>query len=188
MATMSNVIIKSKSRPTELDLSNIKNNSELYLESSSGCFSKDSFIDIIESIDEAVHSKLYDYERIQLIATKSAIEMHNQWRKVYIQQYGNIPRIKKLKDGMDFDINVEGDLLNPEFLEFNYNMALFVATYMIFYKYPCIETTAAVIHNKWLQMSPWARGGNLDILYSLLPDIEKEKDRDIYRIVNSFNN
>ena len=76
--------------------------------------------------------------------------------------------------------------MDQEFLEFNYNMALFVATYIMFYKYSCVETTAAVIHSKWLQMSPWARGSNLDIAYILLPEIEKEKDRDIYHIVKSI--
>jgi hypothetical protein len=145
-----------------------------------------SFIDIIHNIDEAVESKLFNYEKMQIIANKSAIKMHNQWRQIYIQQNGNIPRIKKTKNGIEVDINVDGYQLNPEFLEFNNHMALFVATYMHFYTYKDIEEVSAVIHSKWLMMSPWAKGGNLDVPYELLPEIEKEKDRDIFRIVNTF--
>jgi hypothetical protein len=51
------------------------------------------------------------------------------------------------------------------------------------YHYKQIEEISSIIHLKWLMMSPWAKGGNLDVPYNSLPEIEKEKDRDLYRIV-----
>lgn len=141
---------------------------------------------IIQNIDEVIESRLCNYHRSQSIATKSAIDMHNQWRKVYIQQNGDVPRIKKTKDGLEVDINVDGNQLNPEFLEFNYNIALFVSTCINFYPHKPIEEMSSIIHRKWLKMSPWAKGGPLDVPYESLPEIEKEKDRDIYRIVSNY--
>ena len=65
-------------------------------------------------------------------------------------------------------------------------MAIFVATCIIFYPCKTIEEISSIIHRKWLMMSPWAKGSTLDVPYSLLPEIEKEKDRDIFRIVSGF--
>ena len=65
-------------------------------------------------------------------------------------------------------------------------MALFVATYMILYPYKDIDEVSAVIHSKWLIMNSWAKNGPLDVSYILLPEIEKEKDRDIFRIVSNY--
>jgi hypothetical protein len=142
--------------------------------------------DIINNIDTAMDTHMFSHARMESIATKSAIKMHNQWRRVYIQQNGDVPRIKKTKDGIEVDINVEGDKLQSEFLEFNYTMALFVANCILFYGYMTIEKASAIIHSKWLKMSPWAKDGPLDIPYESLPEIEKEKDRDIFYIVSSF--
>ncbi len=142
----------------------------------------------INNIDEVNEHKLCGYEKSSIIARKSAIEMHNKWRETFISQNGNIPRIKKNNAGIDVDINVIGELLDLEFLEFNYNIALFVASYIKFYKLSSIEECASVIHRKWLMMSPWAKNGSLDISYDLLPEIEKQKDRDIYIIVSKYIN
>ncbi len=140
-------------------------------------------LDKIKTVDQFISVKLCDFNRAHNIALECAVEMHNQWRKTYIEQYGNLPRIKKNQNGIDVDINVDRSILDSEFLEFNYNMALFVASYIIIYKYTHIEETASIIHTKWLIMSPWAKDGPLDVSYEQLPESEKQKDRDIYNMV-----
>ncbi len=142
---------------------------------------------IVRNIDESIKHRMCSYNKTHLIATKCAIEFHNKWRKTYIQQNGNIPCIKKTKDGMEIDINVDGNILHPEFVEFNYNIAIFVATCIIFYPCKDIEETSSIIHRKWLIMSPWANGGPLDVSYTSLPEIEKETYRDIYRTVSNLS-
>jgi hypothetical protein len=175
------VSISVRSRPPPLVIS--KNERRLDIYETPSVDLEELENSIIRNIDASVASRMFDYKKTHAIATKSAIEMHNQWRSVYIQQNGNLPRIKKTKDGLEVDINVDGSLLNPEFLEFNYNMAIFVATCIMFYPCKTIEEISSIIHRKWLMMSPWAKGSTLDVPYSSLPEIEKEKDRDIFRIV-----
>lgn len=130
-----------------------------------------SFIDIIHNVDEAIESKLFNYEQMQLIANNSAIEMHIQWE--------NIPCIGKMDDIIDVI-----DFF--EFFNFYYNMALFVATYMQFYSYNDIDEISAVIHTKWLLMNISAKNGHMDVPYKLLSETNKEYIRNIFRIVNSF--
>ncbi len=141
---------------------------------------------IILNIDEVVKHRMCGYAKMNIIATKSAIEMHNQWRNVYIQQNGNVPCIKKNKEGKEVDINVDGDVLCSEFLEFNYNISIFVATCIKFYPYKHIEEISSIIHRKWLMMNPSANESAFNIPYTLLPEIEKNKKRNIFRIVSDF--
>jgi hypothetical protein len=143
-------------------------------------------IALIRNIDEAIESRLFNFICMQSIAKKSAIEMHNKWRNEHIQQNGDGPYIKKTKDGVEVDINVDGNQLESEFLEFNYNIAMFVATCINIYHLKNIEYNSTIIHRKLLMMNPLAKGGPLDVPYAKLPEIDKEKNRDIYWIVHNY--
>jgi hypothetical protein len=150
------------------------------------CNNEEIETSIIRNVDDAINHCMCSYAKMHIIATKSAIEMHNQWRKVYIQQNGNIPCIKKTKEGNDVDINVDGNLICYEFLEFNYNINIFVATCIHFYPCKSIEDVSSIIHRKWLMMNPSAIDGPLDVPYNSLPEIEKDKKRNIFRTVSEF--
>jgi hypothetical protein len=146
---------KPLARPPPLDISSL--NHEFFTNNSPYYNNEEIESSIIINIDESIKYRMCNYEKTHIIATKSAIEMHNQ----------------------NCDIH-------PEFLEFNYNLALFVATCIHFYPCKTIEEIASIIHRKWLIMSPLAHGGPLNIPYVSLPEIEKEKNRNIFRIVSKF--
>ena len=151
-------------------------------------FEKYSEFDKIRNIDAAVSVKMFDYDRACNVARESAIEMHNQWRKTFIKFFGNVSWLKKNKEGVDVDINVDGKLLDLEFMEVDYNMALFTATYLIFYKYATSEECASIIHRKWIIINPQYKGGLLDVSYNSLPKNQKQKYMDIYNIVYGILN
>ena len=45
-----------------------------------------------------------------------------------------------------------------------------------------IEESSASIHSEWLKRNTYAKGGPLDVAYSKLPEVEKEKDRIIIKL------
>lgn len=48
-----------------------------------------------------------------------------------------------------------------------------------------IEAGSSVIHDKWLERNAWAKGGDLDKPYALLPEPEKQKDRNaLYQAIH----
>jgi hypothetical protein len=140
---------------------------------------------IIRNIDDTITWRMFKHKKMDAIAIKSSSEMHNQWRKVFIEQNGDVPCIKKTKDGIEVDINVDSSLLNAEFFKFNYNIAIFVAICINFYPCKTIEEVSSIIHKKLGMMTPGVKDSPLDISYISLPEIEKEKARVIFRIVSS---
>jgi hypothetical protein len=120
---------------------------------------------------------------LRTVASCSAIKMHNAWREIYIATKGNVPRIKTKADGTEVNINVPGEFLDPEFLAANVEMSFFVLGLIELYSKLDIEACSDIIHDKWLEMNAWAKGGPLDVPYESLPETEKEKDRDVYRTV-----
>jgi hypothetical protein len=45
-----------------------------------------------------------------------------------------------------------------------------------------IENASSIIHDEWLKRNTWSKGGELDVPYSKLPEIEKAKDREIIKL------
>jgi len=115
----------------------------------------------INAIDNAVNLKMFDYERACKIAASPIV--HNLWNKEYIDLSNDVECVHR-----------------PVMLEYNYDMVLFAATYIFFYKYALLEESASIFHRKWLSMYICFWEGPLDMDYDLLPENEKQKFRDIY--------
>jgi hypothetical protein len=115
----------------------------------------------INAIDNAVMLKMFDYERACKIAASPMVR--NIWNQEYIDLSNDVDCVRR-----------------PRFLEYNYDMTLFAATYIFFYKYALLEESASIFHRKWLSMYICEWEGPLDMDYDLLPENEKQKFRDIY--------
>jgi len=156
----------------------------------------------ITNIDSIISVKMFNYIHACNIALASAIEMHNQWRKRFIAEYGDVQFIIKNKAGVDINVNVDGKLLinvdtellidedgeitnevgepiDMEFLDFYYTISLFAATYLIIYKYAAKDDFISVIHKKWLIINPGGR-------HDLLPDIQKQTYHDMYQFIFNY--
>ena len=118
----------------------------------------------IDAIDNAVKLKMFDYERACKIAASPMVR--NIWNQEYIDLSNDVDCVHR-----------------PVFLEYNYDMALFAATYIFIYKYALLEESASIFHRKWLSMYICEWEGPLDMDYDLLPENEKQKFRDIYNIM-----
>lgn len=49
-----------------------------------------------------------------------------------------------------------------------------------------VEESSASIHAEWLKRNAWAKGGELDVPYSKLPEVEKAKDREIILLARAL--
>lgn len=112
------------------------------------------------------------------IAAKVAAELHEDWRKNYVLENGNIPRIKPANDGTDreIDINVPYEELTPHWQKENYEAACFVVKLILLDSDIDDDHLAFQVHNAWLNRNEWAKGGPLDVPYWDLPQEEKNKD------------
>ena len=131
--------------------------------------------------------------KFEKIVAKVAAELHEEWRKNYILENGNVPRIKPANDGTDreIDINVPYSQLTPHWQKENYEAACFVVKLLANYGDIDHNYLACQIHKAWLHRNPWAKGGKLDVDYWELPQEEKNKDllhiRIAKRIIKQHN-
>lgn len=116
--------------------------------------------------------------KFETIAAKVAAELHEDWRKTYMLEHGNVPHIRPANDGTgrDIDINVPYNQLTPHWKKENYEAACFVVKLVIIDGDIDDDHLAAQVHNAWLKRNKRAQGGNLDVPYWDLPQEEKEKD------------
>lgn len=115
------------------------------------------------------------------VIVESASEMHDSWRK----QWKKDPRNKsgndeRIKNGEN--INTEFKNLKNEKNTYE-NIASAVVAYDCVKRKMDLETASSVIHEKWISRnSSWASDEQKRD-YSELSEFEKEKDREVYRIV-----
>lgn len=118
------------------------------------------------------------FNKFEEITVKVASELHEDWRRNYMLEHGNVPRIKPANDGTDreIDINVPYEKLTPYWQRENHAAACFVVKLIMIDGDIDDDHLAYQVHNAWLQRNEWAKGGNLDIPYWDLPQEEKDKD------------
>lgn len=108
---------------------------------------------------------------------KFASDAHEDWRKGYQADKGNVPRIKKNSDGTEGDINVPFKDLHPDWKK--ENLAAGGAAFDAVKKHPNDREAAAEhVHNEWMKRNPkgdW--NAHQHVPYSKLPEDEKDKDR-----------
>lgn len=130
---------------------------------------------------------------------KLASKLHDIWREPRKKSDGTYePRIKDTKDEKwikannkkQVDIaNTNYENLPEDWKKENRDSAL-VATNIVFKAVAnktnmdekFVEEASASIHVEWLKRNTWAKGGELDIPYSKLPEVEKAKDRNIIKL------
>ena len=130
-----------------------------------------------------------------------ATRFHEIWRegrKTYNGSYE--PKWKKIRKDLNFiesaipsktvrisEEGVEVDIANTDFMDlpFDYQEENLLAAEVVvnllknkkaltIYE---IEQFSSVVHDEWLKRNTWAKGGNLDAPYNMLPEEEKAKDR-----------
>ncbi|MFN8578764.1 MAG: hypothetical protein U0354_18195 [Candidatus Sericytochromatia bacterium] len=130
---------------------------------------------------------------------KLASKLHDIWREPRKKSDGSYePRLKDTKDEkwikshnkQQVDIaNTNYENLPEDWKKENRESAL-VATNIVFkavanktnMDYKFIEESSASIHSEWLKRNTWAKGGELDVPYSKLIEVEKAKDRNIIKL------
>ena len=142
-------------------------------------------------------SRLDKKEEIIALASR----LHEDWRKPRLKDDGTYePRWKKIKKDKEFIANskpcdtiritpdgVEVDIANTSFIDlpFDYqeeNLLAAEVVVNILKDKKCltakeIEELSDIVHEEWLKRNTWAKGGELDIPYKELPEVEKAKDR-----------
>jgi len=130
-----------------------------------------------------------------------ASRLHEDWRKPRSKEDGTYePRWKKIKKDENFikkvknsdtvrvsPEGVEVDIANTSFIDlpFDYQeenlLAAEVVVKLLDQKRALspteIEELSSVVHDEWLKRNDWAKGGELDVPYKDLPEVEKAKDR-----------
>lgn len=141
---------------------------------------------------------LNQYE-IKYLSEKMAAKLHEEWRKGYIAEHGDVPRIKTTKDqawieihGTDqIDINRPYSELSSDWKRENLEAAS-VAVGLVCEKQTEtgsielsdkeIEELSSIVHDEWLKRNEWVYDkeyGNPDLAkpYAELSEVEKQKDR-----------
>lgn len=142
-------------------------------------------------------SRLENKKEIVALASR----FHEDWRKPRLREDGSYePRWKKIKKDEEFIRNavpcdtvrvtadgVEVDIANTSFedLPFDYQeenlLAAEVVVNLLQGKKKLsaeeIEQLSSIVHDEWLKRNTWAAGGELDVPYKDLPEVEKAKDR-----------
>jgi len=129
-----------------------------------------------------------------------ASELHEEWRKTRLLDDGNYdPRVKKTKDeewiavhgGVD-----EVDIANTPYVDLpadwqaeNKAAAEVVVGILVgrngevdLNDTEVRNATGSAIHSAWLERNSWATGGELDVPFDDLPEVEKSKDIDQVRV------
>jgi hypothetical protein len=151
-------------------------------------------------IDAFLNAYGTEYERYIHLA---AAALHNDWLKEFIKSNNNIyterwketkaeyashPSVVIKNDKYMINIAVSYDQLTPDWQESNYNMASFVFKLLKENEKHFEDWFCNLIHEFWLSNNSWAKGGPLGVKYSLLPEIEKNKDKLVYKICKNYYN
>lgn len=150
----------------------------------------------IKDVNVAYEMAHEDKEAIESIKNEIASQLHEDWRKTRLNEDGTYePRLKPTKDQewinahsgiSEVDIaNSTYDELPSDWQAENAAAGEVVATELVILQRNGVEITLEVVdevsskvHDKWLERNTWAKGGELDVPYSELPESEKAKDRD----------
>ncbi len=143
-------------------------------------------LSLLEQIKTTVRLSAYEEQ----LAFNGASDLHEEWRKLYQVQYGNVPRMKKLSfSDEQVDINQPFKDLHPEKQEQNLLMAQFIAKIIKFFKTEESNLSYTpiiyyeLIHDYWLELNSYARGTELDVPFTELPVIEQQKDINVFDVV-----
>jgi hypothetical protein len=130
---------------------------------------------------------------------RAASEMHENWCRGWEATNGaGIPREKPIK-GTDpralellaqgvttQNINCPYDELLPEFKEFNFQSARFDCGLLMAVRKKALACHPSVfyelVHRDWLDRSPYAHSGPLDVPWCWLPKVEQDKDVEVFNI------
>lgn len=130
----------------------------------------------------------------------AAAEMHENWRREFEKEKGigtqrfkpikedpNDPRAQEMIDQLtsigakpESDINCPYEKLLNQFKEFNLQSALFMCGAMIAVQSSALACSPQLfyelVHQDWLDRSPYAHSGPLDVPWCWLPKVEQDKD------------
>ena len=113
---------------------------------------------------------------------------HTSWRKQHISTRGNVPRMKKIS-GYDFNINQPWENLNPLWrMRCRGDHIDYCNIEDINNK--SIEELSSIIHDIWMENNKqykdesWCK--HKFCPYAQLPEVEKEFDREIARILKKI--
>jgi len=131
----------------------------------------------------------------------AAAEMHENWRREFEKEKGigtqrNKPINAHMTDQraqelcvngvVEFNINCPYNELLFQYKEFNLNSAIFVCALMIAVPVKALACSPNVfyelVHQDWLDRSPYAHSGPLDVAWCWLPKVEQDKDVAVYDI------
>ena len=141
-----------------------------------------------------------DAKLLELCHTAAA-EMHRNWclefekekgigtqRNKQIKADGTDPRVQELlaKGVVEFNINCPYEDLLNQFKEFNLTSAIFVCALMNAVQREALACSPQVfyelVHQDWLDRSPYAHSGPLDVAWCWLSKVEQDKDVAVYDI------
>lgn len=146
--------------------------------------------------EQAYEMAYEDKNAIESMKSEIASQLHEDWRKTRLNEDGSYePRIKNTSDAewiSAHDGASEVDIANTSYEDLpadwqaeNAQAGEVVATEIIIesrnndeFTPQIVEKIASKVHDKWLERNTWAKGGELDVPYSELPEAEKAKDRD----------
>lgn len=145
-----------------------------------------------QAIKIAKNFKEYDISQIaeivsfEELAVRLAANLHESWRRDFMKENGNVPRIKPANDGTDreIDINVPFDRLTPYWQKDNQDAATFVVKMILMCPNMDLKKIGELIHIYWKIRNPWAQGTYQYTRFNLLPNHEKSKDIEQYMLLD----
>lgn len=168
-------------------------------EPSISTLSPDLNLDQTTNIQSAETPEQKYIRRKNLFVENLAYQLHDNWRQTRKKSDGSYePRIKETKD-QDWIANNGGknqvDIANtiytklPSDWQAENKASAVVATDLLYSAIEknkaldkkFIEDSSSKIHIEWLKRNTYAKGGALDVPYSKLPEVEKEKDRAVIK-------
>jgi hypothetical protein len=125
-----------------------------------------------------------DDKQMAKIAFVLAGIAHDKWWGNYRKKNPSTPRIKKLDDGTEIDIN--NCALNcPRWIEKQAESQLeYIKVVNLNAQ---LDENASRVHDVWMEMNSWEHdtSPHLFVPFDELAEEEKEKDRDIVRIIQN---
>lgn len=161
--------------------------------------SPDLNLDQTTNIQSAETPEQKYLRRKNLFVENLAYQLHDNWRQTRKKSDGSYePRIKDTKDqewiknnGGKTQVDIANTIYTklPSDWQAENKASAVVATDLL---YSAIEKNKALdkkfiedssnkIHIEWLKRNTYAKGGALDVPYSKLPEVEKEKDRAVIK-------
>jgi hypothetical protein len=145
-----------------------------------------------QAIKIAKNFKEYDISTIagiikfDEIVKTLASNFHESWRRDFMKENGNVPRIKPAHDGTDnkIDINVPFENLTPYWQKDNLDAAKFVIKMTFICPNMTLNKIGELIHIYWKIRNPWAKGTDQYTRFNLLPNHEKSKDIEQYMLLD----